>query len=167
VPLLFVYGIGVGFATAQLTGVVLADVPVARSGQGSGTQSTARRIGSAFGIAILDTVLFATLESRLTTGLEDLPDHQRTALVEVVKDTAGAAIPALATDPRTVAVADEARAALTDATRVAALTAAGFLVVGLAASLSLAAGPPGPPSNRLPRRRRRNAELTERHGGNE
>ena len=73
VPLLFVYGIGVGFATAQLTGVVLADVPVERSGQGSGTQSTARQIGSAFGIAILGTVLFATLESGLTAGLQDLP----------------------------------------------------------------------------------------------
>jgi hypothetical protein len=58
VPLLFVYGVGVGFATAQLTGVVLADVPVERSGQGSGTQSTARQVGSALGIAILGTVLF-------------------------------------------------------------------------------------------------------------
>ena len=31
-PFLFVYGLGVGLATAQLTGVVLADVPVAESG---------------------------------------------------------------------------------------------------------------------------------------
>ena len=138
-PLLFVYGIGVGFATAQLTGVVLADVPVERSGQGSGTQSTARQIGSAFGIAILGTVLFATLESGLTAGLQDLPlsDQQRVALVNVVKDSAGAAIPALAADPLTAPVAEAARVALTDATRVAALTAAGFLAAGLIASLSL------------------------------
>ena len=33
---LFVYGAGVGLATAQLTGVALADVPVQNSGQGSG-----------------------------------------------------------------------------------------------------------------------------------
>jgi hypothetical protein len=139
VPLLFVYGVGVGFATAQLTGVVLADVPVARSGQGSGTQSTARQIGSAFGIAILGTVLFATLESQLSTGLEklQLPDGQRTALVTAVKDSAGGTIPALAADPRTAPVADAARTALTDATRAAALTAAGFLALGLAASTSL------------------------------
>jgi hypothetical protein len=38
-PLLFIYGIGVRFATAQLTGVVLADVPIQRNGQGSGTPS--------------------------------------------------------------------------------------------------------------------------------
>lgn len=55
--LLLVYEIGVGFATAQLTGVVLADVSVERSGQGSGTQSTSRHVGSALGIASLGTVL--------------------------------------------------------------------------------------------------------------
>ena len=110
-----------------------------RSGQGSGTQSTARQIGSAFGVAILGTVLFATLESGLTAGLQDLPlsDQQRVALVNVVKDSAGAAIPALAADPLTAPVAEAARVALTDATRVAALTAAGFLAAGLIASLSL------------------------------
>jgi hypothetical protein len=66
-----------------------------------------------------------------------LPDEQRTALVTAVKDSAGGTIPALAADPRTAPVADAARTALTDATRAAALTAAGFLAVGLAASTSL------------------------------
>lgn len=138
-PLLLVYGIGVGFATAQLTGVVLADVPVARSGQGSGTQSTARQIGSALGIAILGTVLFTSLAARYDNALAELgvPSEQRTQLVQVVKDTAGAAIPQLRADPRTAPAAEAAAEALTDATRYSALTAAGFLVIGLAASLSL------------------------------
>ena len=84
-------------------------------------------------------MLFATLESGLTAGLQDLPlsNQQRVALVNVVKDSAGAAIPALAADPLTAPVAEAARVALTDATRVAALTAAGFLAAGLIASLSL------------------------------
>jgi MFS family permease len=60
-PPLFVYGLGVGFATAQLTSVILADVPPAQSGEGSGIQSTSRQVGSALGIAILGTAL--------TTGL--------------------------------------------------------------------------------------------------
>jgi hypothetical protein len=138
-PLLFVYGIGVGFATAQLTGVVLADVPVERSGQGSGTQSTARQVGSAFGIAILGTVLFSVLGARFDASLADqgIPEAARTQLVQVVKDSAGAAIPALADDPRTTSIADDAAQAFTDATRVAAATAAGFLCLGLLASLSL------------------------------
>ncbi|MER2138260.1 MAG: DHA2 family efflux MFS transporter permease subunit, partial [Arthrobacter sp.] len=50
-PILLFYGIGVGLATAQLTSVILAEVPLAKSGQGSATQSTARQTGSALGIA--------------------------------------------------------------------------------------------------------------------
>lgn len=138
-PLLFVYGVGVGFATAQLTGVVLVDVPVERSGQGSGTQSTARQIGSALGIAILGTVLFSSLGMRLDASLAStaMPAAQRIQLVNAVKDSAGSVIPALAANPQTASVADAARAALTDATRWSALTAAAFLVLGLGASLSL------------------------------
>ena len=118
---------------------MLVDVPVQRSGQGSGTQSTSRQVGSALGIAILGTVLFATLGARYDTALTDLgvPDDQRVQLVDAVKDSAGAAIPGLAADPHTAAVAELARVAFTDASRVAALTAAGFLVIGLMASLSL------------------------------
>ena len=62
---------------------------------------------------------------------------QRVQLVDAVKDSAGAAIPGLAANPGTAAVAEPARVAFTDASRVAALTAAGFLVIGLVASLSL------------------------------
>lgn len=36
---LFVYGIGVGFATAQLTSLILVDVPRAQSGEGSGSRA--------------------------------------------------------------------------------------------------------------------------------
>ncbi len=139
-PLLFVYGIGVGLATAQLTGVVLVDVPVAQSGQGSGTQSTARQVGSALGIAVLGTILFTTLGTRLETALEamaQLPDAARLQLVETVKQTAGAIIPSLGDDLSTAAVAEAARTAFTDAARASALSAAAFLVVGFLASLSL------------------------------
>ncbi len=141
-PLLFVYGIGVGFATAQLTGVVLADVPVERSGQGSGTQSTARQVGSAFGIAVLGTILFSVLGAQLDSRLEDqgVPEPARTQLVEAVKGSAGAVIPSLAANPETAAAADDARTAFTDATRVSAAAAAGFLVLGLLASLWLGDG---------------------------
>ncbi|MEI6591141.1 MAG: MFS transporter, partial [Actinomycetes bacterium] len=39
-PCLLLYGLGIGFATAQLTGVIMVDVPLELSGQGSGSQST-------------------------------------------------------------------------------------------------------------------------------
>ncbi|MET8230035.1 MFS transporter [Micromonospora sp. NPDC005298] len=137
---LFVYGIGVGMATAQLTGVSLSEVPVRRSGQGSGVQSTARQVGSALGIAVLGTVLFASLGGILGDRLADQPGldaGQRDQVVTAVKESAGAAIGGLADDPRTAPIAQEARIAFSDATRYAAFAAAGFLLIGLVACARL------------------------------
>ncbi|MGO4592486.1 MFS transporter [Leifsonia sp. 2TAF2] len=138
-PFLFVYGFGVGLATAQLTGVVLRDVPVEQSGQGSGTQSTARQIGSALGIAILGTVLFATATAVFQSSLDErgVPTATRNQLVSAVIDSSGAAIAGLEDNPATAAIAADAKEAFSDGTRWAAFSAAGFLVVGLIATLSL------------------------------
>ncbi|HCU78486.1 MAG TPA: MFS transporter, partial [Microbacterium sp.] len=54
---LVVYGLGLGLASAQLTGTVLQDVPVDVSGQGSATQSTVRQVGSALGTAFAGAAL--------------------------------------------------------------------------------------------------------------
>jgi len=135
VPFLFVYGFGVGLATAQLTGVVLKDVPIEASGQGSGTSSTARQIGSALGIAILGTVLFTSAGTALDARLASLPNAQRTQIVNAVVDSAGAAIPGL--EKQSAAIAADARIAFSDATRFAAFSAAGFLVLGFLATLRL------------------------------
>ncbi len=72
---LFVYGIGVGFATAQLTSIVLSDVPVRESGLASGTNSTVRQVGSAMGIAILGTVLFTVLGTGVRDRFAEIPAH--------------------------------------------------------------------------------------------
>ena len=70
-PLLFIYGIGIGLATAQLTGVVMQDVPMEQNGQGSGSQSTVRQVGSALGIAVLGSMLFTGVQGNLETRLQD------------------------------------------------------------------------------------------------
>jgi len=139
VPFLATYGFGVGLANSQLASVVLSEVPVAKSGQGSGTTETSLQIGSALGIAILGTVLFAGvaagLDDRLTGG--PLPPAEREQVVAAVRDTAGAAIEGLRERPGGAAVADAAEEAFSDATRYTAFTAAGFLVLGLLATLRL------------------------------
>lgn len=147
---LLVYGVGVGLATAQLTGVVLQDVPVQASGQASGTQSTARQIGSALGIAVLGTVLFTSLGSNLEARLDasGVPADQRDGIVSLVVDSAGSAIPSL--DAQSPEVAADARAAFSDATKFAAFTAAGFLAIGLLATLRLTAPVPGAATGRRP-----------------
>lgn len=69
---LFLYGTGVGMATAQLTSVILADVPVSQSGQASELQSTVRQLGSALGIAILGTILISTLSAATAANLQSV-----------------------------------------------------------------------------------------------
>ncbi|WP_065571402.1 DHA2 family efflux MFS transporter permease subunit [Microbacterium oleivorans] len=142
IPALAVYGFGVGLATAQLTGVILQDVPVEKSGQGSGMQSTARQVGSALGVAILGTVLFTTTGGVLAASLDDasVPSAAADKVVTAVVDSAGAAIAGLEADPSQAQVADAARTAFSDGTRASALTAAGFLVIGLGATFALGAG---------------------------
>ena len=139
VPFLFVYGIGVGLATAQLTGVVLAEVPVADSGAASGTQSTSRQLGAALGVAVLGTVLFTSTAATLTSALDErgVPVDQRDQVVSAVVDSAGGAIAGLEANPATADIADDAKAAFSDGTRYAALTAAGFLTIGLLSTIAL------------------------------
>jgi EmrB/QacA subfamily drug resistance transporter len=96
---LFVYGIGVGFATAQLTSLVLSDVPPERSGLASGANSTLRQVGSALGIAILGTVLFSSLVGGVRTNLEAalpaVPAVCRDTIASLVDESAGQILPAI------------------------------------------------------------------------
>ncbi|WP_182353058.1 MFS transporter [Flaviflexus huanghaiensis] len=139
VPCLFVYGLGVGLATAQLTGVILHDVPKELSGQGSGTQSTARQIGSALGIAILGTVLFTASSAAFAASLDrdfsNIPADTRSQLVTTLDRSAGAAIPGITgQDPAVGAAAAEA---FSSGTKWSAYIGAGFLAIGFAATFNL------------------------------
>ncbi|QRV01527.1 MFS transporter [Arcanobacterium phocisimile] len=74
VGFLVIYGCGMGLASAQLTSVVLAQVPVHSSGMGSAIQSTFRQVGSALGVALagasLALAIMTDLPARLiNTGL--------------------------------------------------------------------------------------------------
>jgi Na+/melibiose symporter-like transporter len=134
VPWLTAYGVGVGFATAQLTGVILTEVPVEASGQGSGIQSTFRQVGSALGIAILGTILISTLGSGVRERLADipgLPPAQAAAIAEGVRASGGSAIVPLRARPGNEQVVKAASDALAASTRKAAFAAAAFVMVGL------------------------------------
>jgi EmrB/QacA subfamily drug resistance transporter len=146
-PLLFLYGIGIGLATAQLTGVIMVDVPMTSTGQASGSQSTVRQVGSALGVAVLGTLLFTGTQSSLEQRLSDLevPTAQSVVLVDVVVDSAGSAIPGL-TDwliaqqvPQSLAedITEAAGEAFTDGAKLAAWSAAGFLLLGFASTFYL------------------------------
>ncbi|WP_338137790.1 MFS transporter [Streptomyces anulatus] len=143
---LFVYGIGVGFATAQVTNIVLVDVPERSGGQASGIQSTARELGSALGIALLTTLFFSTLASGMTDRLtrEGVPAGEAERLGGVVTDSAGSVIGTLAAEPRTAAAAEAAREAMAVGVQVSGYVCAGLLLLALTATLFMSPGPKGP-----------------------
>ncbi|MFI6490870.1 DHA2 family efflux MFS transporter permease subunit [Streptomyces sp. NPDC050564] len=137
---LFIYGIGVGFATAQVTNIVLVDVPPQSAGQGSGVQSAARELGSALGIAVLTTLFFSTLATDLSDRLTDsgLKATEADRFSSVVTDSAGSVIQSLSDDERTAAVADAAREAMSHGLAVASYACAALLGLALVTTLFVA-----------------------------
>ncbi len=155
-PFLLLYGIGVGLATAQLTGVIMVDVPMTKIGQASGSQSTVRQIGSALGIAVLGTVLFtatqASAEARLqdTAFVQQLPETAQdefiAGLTDAVVDSAGAALPGIgefakanfgASEESATEIQTAANDGFTDGVKATGWAAAGFLALGLISTFSM------------------------------
>ncbi len=136
---LFVYGLGVGMATAQLSSVIMSEVPPAQGGQASGLQSTVRQLGSALGIAVLGTLLVTSLGAGLQDRLDasGMPSATSAPIVELVRGSAGAGIPALGADPRGAGAADLARDAMVEASKRTAGFAATALAIGLLATIAL------------------------------
>ena len=141
---LFIYGMGVGYATAQLTGLILSEIPADKTGQASGTQSTARQIGASMGTAILGTILFVSLHKetlhQLTVRVPWLPADQAQKIADLVEHSAGTAIPSLAQSTGSLEIQNAAQQAFAGAMHLSALVAAGFVFLGLIATFAL---PPG------------------------
>ena len=53
------FGLGVGFASSQLTNVILSEVDREKAGVASGTNTTVRQVGAALGIAVIGSLLNA------------------------------------------------------------------------------------------------------------
>lgn len=136
---LVVYGIGLGLASAQLTGAVLASVPVEISGQGSATQSTVRQIGSALGTAVSGAVLSAALAITLPAQLADhgIPESKATQLAEATTQSAGTTITQLRVRGDSASTIDALSAGFAQATQLAMLVAAVFLLLGVVGAWQL------------------------------
>jgi len=137
-PSLFVYGMGVGFATAQLTGVVLSEVPIAASGQASAVQSTARQVGAAIGTAVVGATLILGLGSvkGQLTGL-GVDDATATKVADAMSSSAGQAYNGLSQIPGGDVLVEGAAAGFAIAIKLVAVVAGIFVVCGLIASFLL------------------------------
>lgn len=144
-PVLFCYGLGVGTASAQLTGAILSDVAPAESGQGSAIQSTARQLGSVLGTAVLGTILAGTLSVQVEdelSGVEGLPDQTINPLADAVAESGGTAVITLRDadaagafegtpqDPFVEPVIDASVEGYTSASRITLGVGAGIILLG-------------------------------------
>ncbi|MFZ1362173.1 MAG: DHA2 family efflux MFS transporter permease subunit [Candidatus Nanopelagicales bacterium] len=143
---LTVYGLGLGLASAQLTGTVLRDVPVEISGQGSATQSTVRQIGSALGTAFAGATLSITLALTLPTALNNagFTGPNADQLADATRQSAGTTITQLRDQGSHSSLGDQTATAVdaltygfADATRWALLIAAVFLALGFIGAVQL------------------------------
>jgi MFS family permease len=67
-PGMTVFGLGVGFASSQLTNVILSDIDPDKAGVASGANTTVRQVGLALGIAT-----FASFIDAKTAGANGSP----------------------------------------------------------------------------------------------
>lgn len=119
---LVVYGLGLGLASAQLTSLVLADVPTAQSGQGSATQSTARQVGMAIGTAVAGALLSTGLSYYLSTG---------TPWDQATRSSAGGALQELRDQGGHESLVAELSRQFAQGTQLTLLGAVVFLILGL------------------------------------
>ena len=131
-PGLLLFGVGVGFASSQLTNIVLSEIPKEHAGAASGANTTVRQMGAALGIATIGSLLSTQMLRHATSaiGSSSLPaDAKATALEQLRARGVGFVPPPQLAHAIEDAVAAGARPALLFAVIVVALGAAlSFLI---------------------------------------
>jgi EmrB/QacA subfamily drug resistance transporter len=69
-PAFALFGVGLGFASSQLTNVVLSYIPGEQAGTASGANTTVRQIGSALGIATIGSLLSTQTTSNAVSRVQ-------------------------------------------------------------------------------------------------
>lgn len=144
---LVIYGTGLGFASAQLTSLVLSGVPLDQSGQASATQSTIRQWGTALGAAISGSSLSAALGLVMPAQLHSIPGLSSPTvegLTQALRSSAGNLIGVLKSQgmrgrlgvlgPQ---VAQVMTRGFTQGARLSLMVAAALLLIGLMTSIKV------------------------------
>ncbi len=132
-PGLAFYGIGIGFAGAQLTNVVLSEIPKESSGVASGTNTTVRQVGAALGVAVIGSILSAQTLREATSRIGDaaIPGALKAEGIEGVHSVGAGYVPPASTAPDDAGVLRHLlQLSVTSATRVALLFAIAVVLLG-------------------------------------
>lgn len=150
-PALMLHGIGIGFATSQLTNVVLSDIPPQKAGSASGAAGMVRQVGTALGIALIGAIFVSQATSHVRHDLAratDVPAVVKAQVVKSVGDGIGGGAPVGASDTvvgrRVTAIVSHSVA---DAAQPAVAFAGGVVTLGALISLLV---PNIPAENEMP-----------------
>jgi EmrB/QacA subfamily drug resistance transporter len=146
-PGLGLFGIGLGFASSQLTSTILSEISPERSGVASGASSTARQMGGAFGAAIIGSLITVQMTNRAATALGS------SSLSQAIRDQAVGAVRGEGPNFRPAAGLSAADTAtieriltqsLGTASRIGLLFALGVVMIGAVLSLLIPRASPVP-----------------------
>ncbi len=150
-PALMLHGIGIGFATSQLTNVVLSDIPPQKAGSASGAAGMVRQVGTALGIALIGAIFVSQATSHVRHDLAKetgIPPAVRQQVVRSVGDGIGGGAPAGASDsPTRRRIETLVSNGVADAARPAVAFAGAVVTIGALLSLlvpNIAARPHAP-----------------------
>jgi len=152
-PGLAFYGIGIGFAGAQLTNVVMSEVPAASSGVASGANTTVRQVGAALGVAMIGSLLSVQILSHSVTRIRAaaVPAAVKAQALVGVHAQGAFYVPPSGTSPHDTAILQHAlRTSVVGGTRVALVFAIVVVLIGAFLSFLIPRiAPPARPVDRL------------------
>lgn len=148
------FGFGIGFASSQLTNVVLSDIDADKSGVASGANTTVRQLGSGLGAAIIGSLLTAQTVRHAVgsvTAAASLPADVRVKALAQIRILGPNYSPPPHLAPADAAVLNRALAqAITAGTRPAVFFAATFVFLGALVSLLIPRIEPAPQRAEVP-----------------
>jgi len=138
IPGFGLFGVGYGFASAQLVNIILSDVPRDKAGVAGAANATVRQVGAALGVAVVGALL-NTLAIRRAIGLvarSGLAAPVRAEAVEGLHRRGVNYLPPVAVSPRDASrLSHILSAAITSGARPALLFAASAALGGALVSL--------------------------------
>jgi hypothetical protein len=139
-PGLALFGVGIGFAITQLTNVVLYDVDPDKSGVASGANATARQVGFAIGVAIMEGMLNTETVSGTASRIRAavLPSEVKVHALAALHSTGVNFVPPPGIGAQATATLSHAFvSAVSEASRVPLVFAAGMAILASGVSLLL------------------------------
>ena len=135
---LFILGVGMGFAMAPATDSIMGSLPPEKAGVGSAVNDTTREVGGALGVAILGSITASSYRSSISASpVYKAAAAQSPAAAAAIKDSVGGAAEVAARIPASLAtsVTGAANTAFVDALTHTVVIAAVIALVGALVAL--------------------------------